>query len=176
MAKKQTKVRVAEKQIHEMSTKEFRAYVRTLTPEEAEWARRARRAFTKARWAAADPEHVAAQTTRAVEGLDHQPQRGEARGAPGPRPRAQAARAGEELPQRSAPARAYAGSAMGLVLPGEESSATGASISWIAFMSASAAVASAFCFSLTIPRPSSVDGSGRPSRPWRPGCPSGGSS
>jgi hypothetical protein len=32
----------------------------------------------------------------------------------------------------------------------KESSATGASIAWIAFMSASAAVASAFCFSLTM--------------------------
>jgi hypothetical protein len=64
MAGKQTKVTVAEKQIHEMTTKEFRAYVKTLTPEQAEWVRRARRAFTKARWAAADPEHVAKQTTR----------------------------------------------------------------------------------------------------------------
>ena len=43
-------------QISEMSTKEFRAYVKTLTPEQAEQARRERRAFTKARWAAADPE------------------------------------------------------------------------------------------------------------------------
>lgn len=50
-------------QISEMTTKEFRAYVKTLTTEQAEQARRERRAFTKARWAAADPEYVATQTT-----------------------------------------------------------------------------------------------------------------
>jgi hypothetical protein len=52
------------KQISEMTTKEFRAYVKTLTLEQAEQARRERRAFTKALWAAANPERAAAQATR----------------------------------------------------------------------------------------------------------------
>jgi len=55
---------MAREQISEMTTKEFRAYLRTLTPEQAEVARRERRAFTKARWAASDPERLAAQSTR----------------------------------------------------------------------------------------------------------------
>jgi hypothetical protein len=55
---------VTRQQISEMTTKEFRAYTKTLTPEQAEVVRRERRAFTKSRWAAADPEHVAKQTTR----------------------------------------------------------------------------------------------------------------
>jgi hypothetical protein len=52
------------KQISEMTTKEFRAYVKTLTPEQAEVVRRERRAVTKARWAAADPVRAASQATR----------------------------------------------------------------------------------------------------------------
>jgi len=55
---------VAKKRISEMTTKEFRAYVKALTREQAEQARHERRAFTKARWAAADPERVTAQSTR----------------------------------------------------------------------------------------------------------------
>lgn len=47
---------MAENQVSEMTTSEFRTYVKTLTSEQAEKARSERRAVTKARWAASNPE------------------------------------------------------------------------------------------------------------------------
>ena len=49
---------MSQKPITEMTTKEFRAYVRLLEPEQAEAARRERHVFTQARWREAHPERL----------------------------------------------------------------------------------------------------------------------
>jgi hypothetical protein len=47
-----------QKPIIEMTTKEFRAYVKTLEPEQAAVSRRERHLFTQARWREAHPERL----------------------------------------------------------------------------------------------------------------------
>ena len=47
-----------QKPITEMTTKEFRAYAKTLEPEQAEVVRRERHLFTQARWREAHPERL----------------------------------------------------------------------------------------------------------------------
>jgi hypothetical protein len=47
-----------QKPISEMTTKEFRAFAKTLSPDQAEAARRERHLFTQARWREANPERL----------------------------------------------------------------------------------------------------------------------
>ena len=56
--------------------------MKTLTPEQAEVVRRERRAFTKARWAASDPDHVREKGLERWQVWVEQPQRGGARRVP----------------------------------------------------------------------------------------------